>query len=62
MYSVFRRASFRSDRLTLSFRGIFSIGIMQRRRGIPERLYSVRRSRFLYHTDWGLRSMTMRAV
>ena len=38
------------------------IGIMQRRRGIPERLYSVRRSRFLYHTDWGLRSMTMRAV
>ena len=45
-----------------SFRGIFSIGIMQRRRGIPERLYSVRRSRFLYHTDWGLRSMTMRAV
>ena len=24
--------------------------------------YSVRRSRFLYHTDWGLRSMTMRAV
>ncbi len=42
--------------------GIFSIGIMQRRKGIPARLCSVRRSRFLYHTVWGLRSMTMRAV
>ena len=57
-----QESKLQEGQIDLELPGYFQYWNYAEKRGIPERLYSVRRSRFLYHTDWGLRSMTMRAV
>ena len=57
-----QESKLQEGQIDLELPGYFQYWNYAEKKGYSGTALFCKRSRFLYHTDWGLRSMTMRAV